>query len=300
MPVDDFGNRAEVIIDPFASISRSIIGRSYEPKVNACFRDLAKRIKVQLNITSDKVTKEYLTALNMDGQVTKLFDHVLGFYKIVSPKQYSWYENVSDEIKLEELAHILSGSRVIYFPANNQVNYIDMVEALNKHYPNDISPVTYRGNSGEIRRTKTNVLVSSMYILALDKPGEDWAAVNSGRLQHYGVLAQINDSNKFASRVRLQPPRVFGETEFRNLVANTSKFVAAEIMDRNNNRESMEMVVEAQLYAESASQIKRSIDRKKHPYGKARPIQIVTHEAGCYGYNFVYQPYKPTNKPSEK
>lgn len=292
MPVDDFGNKADLIIDPFASISRSIIGRVYEPKVNACFRDLAKRIRHTLNITAPTVSKEILKALNVDGKVIKLFDDIIHFYKIVSPEQHSWFVNATDDNKFEELALILSGSRVIYFPSDNQIKFVDMVELLNTYFPNEISPVTFRGNSGKIRRTKENILISSVYFMALDKPGEDWAAVNSARLQHYGVLAQINDANKFASPIRLQPPRVFGETEFRNIVANTSKYVAAELMDRNNNRETMEEVVYQQLNSKT-SKIDKLVDRTKIPFDQARPIQIVTHEAGCYGYTFEYEPYKP-------
>lgn len=289
MPIDDAGNRADLIIDPFAPVSRSIIGRVYEPKVNACFRDLANRLKARLNITSERISKEVLKAMDVNGVVQAAFQEVLGFYKIVSPKMYEWYVEASADDRIEELAMILSGSRVIYFPPDNPIDTEQMVIQLNQLYPNFISPVTFRGDSGLMRRTKDPVLISSMYFMALDKPGEDWAAVGSGKLQHYGVLAQLNPSNKYSSRIRLQPPNVYGETEFRNIVANTARYVAAEHIDRNNSRETMEYIVDQQLYAENPSKIEKIVDRQTIPYGNARPIQIVMHEAGCYGYQFKYK-----------
>lgn len=296
MPVDDFGNRAELIVDPLATIGRSILGREYEPKLNAVFRDLASDIHRILGTNEAMCDKSRLAVLDKTGVVYAQYLRLVELYNITSP-DYMGVTYTPDLPKseiYEHMASVLSGNRTLFMPPENEPRKDHMVMKLNEIMPNNISPVTYRGNSGKVVRTKEDVLIASSYFLALDKPGEDWAAINSGRLQHYGILARINSATKYTMAIRHQPTQVFGETEFRIIVSNTPWYVAAELIDRNNSRTTMEEGAWQLLSVDDPSNIDVLIDRKKIPYGEARPLQMTRHINEGYGFRNKYVPYVPT------
>lgn len=295
MPVDQLGNRADVVADPLATIGRSILGRVYEPKFNAAFRDLVYRMKQKLGITSEKISDVILQSIDSDGRVMTCFQELVAFYKIVSPDHmFVWFtQHITQPQIYKHMTSVFSGRRTLFMPPDNEPGMHEITMQINEQCPNHIGPVSYVGNSGKRVTTKENVLIGSAYIYALDKTGTDYAAVNSARLQHHGVLAQLNNTNKYAAQIRLQPPRFWGESEYRILSATTDPVIVAEIIDRSNNRDAMEMSAFKIITSKNPMDIAELVDRKTIPYGENRPIQIQRHTAECFGWSFTYTQYQP-------
>jgi len=294
MPVDDFGNRADIVVDPLATVGRSILGRVYEPKYNAVHRDLVKRIKAELNLPNI-VTPEFLRQRNMNGEVFLAFERVLRFYQIMSPDfTYRCFaENMTDDDKIKHMAIILTEGIYLFMPPENEPESPHIVVQLNKEFPHDASQVTYVGNSGRTVRTREVIPIATAYVMVLDKTGGEWAAVNAGRFQHHGILAKISPYDRYSSPARENPTRAHGESEFRNYLSYLKEFIAAELMDRNNNKYVIEHMVDGLLSAPNPSNIDQLVDRSVIPYGEAKPLQIIRHQGECGGWRLTWRPHVP-------
>lgn len=296
-PVDDFGNRAMYVVSAKAFINRMIMGAFFGPKFNAVYRDIALRIRDELGVPADmeKVSADFLNAKASDAKLEKVWEYLVGFKEIYSPHQVGpEYRSITDrKTRIEELANILSGDRLMFLPPDNEPSPNVIAQQLDQHYPHNISPVTYRDAMGILRRTKEPILIASDYMMHLDKTGDDWAAVNSPRLQHYGLPARITNTNKYASLIRHQPSRIWGEAEQRILVSYTPPELSAELADRSNNRDTMETIVWGILNAKVTTDIDNLVDRTEKPLGHARPIEIVNHVAEIGGWRFRYSEYLP-------
>jgi hypothetical protein len=154
--------------------------------------------------------------------------------------------------------------------------------------------VKYIGNSGKLRTTKYPVRIGSLYIIILEKTGDDWTAVSSGKLQNFGVLAPITNRDKYSQPTRNQAIRAFGETEIRIVAAYMGPQTTAEILDRNNSIVTHSQMLDSILMADNPSNIESAVDRTINPLGGARPLQLVKHIGECGGWRFVYEPHVPT------
>ena len=299
MPIDDFGNRAEIIMDPLAFVSRIILGTPIEHKYSAVQRDLVVEFRERLGLTADqKVNAKFLQSLPEEA-VEMCWSRLMRLYEIMSPmRMFKWFRDGEYKgSKYDHLAEVINAKVVsLYLPPENEPETIDISLALDKEFPIKMSPVTYIGNSGQKIRTKENILVSSMYMLLLDKVGNDGASVASAKLQHYGVISHITNSDKYKHPTRLQGTRAHGEAEFRIYNAFTSPFFRAEIMDRNNNRLTHEAIYNNILRAPQPTNVKCLVDRKEIPYGGVQPLNIFKHLAACAGWTTTYEPYKETWK----
>lgn len=296
MPVDSAGNRADMIFDGIARFSRQNLGGMYEPYLNASKRDLLIEIKKLLDIKTDEspVNAEYIRKHpNFDYCKAKL----LRWYELVVPMTFQWFVSGAYRKPFEEhlKAIIEEGVIRIHYPPDNPVYGPSMIAQLRKEFPTVYGPVTYVGNSGKVRTTKAPVRIGSMYMIILEKTGDDWTAVSSGKFQNFGVLAPITSRDKYTSPTRNQAIRAFGDAEVRILITSIGPLNTAEIMDRNNNIPTHREICRSILMAQKPSHIECAVDRKVHPLGNARPLQLVKHLAQCGGFEFQYAPYVPGN-----
>lgn len=294
-PRDEAGNVADYVVSAKAFINRMIMGAFFGPKLNAFYRDVVVEIRNRLNIHEEIVSTDLLNAKVNDAKLEEVWDYLVGFKEIYSPKYVGpEYRSITDrKTRIKELANIMSGDRIMFLPPDNEPGFSDIIAELNEKYPHHFSKVTYRDAEGNMRTTKEPILIASDYRMHLDKTGDDWAAVNSSRLQHFGMLARITSTNKYASLIRHQPSRIWGEAEMRILVSYTPPELAAELMDRSNNRDAMEAICWGLLNADNPSDIECLIDRNEYPLGHARPIEIVNHVAEIGGWRFRYSEYLP-------
>lgn len=305
MPVDAQGNRVHLIMDPNATISRMNLGRFNEQFLNAASRDLTKEIcnfyKVphpdlhgQRLTLADKMRIKRVYVESDDAKA--LWARLMRYYEILSPKQHAFFQNLSSntESVTEHLIRIMEDGIYIYFPTDNDPEIPDVIEAVKNEFMPYKGPLTYRGNSGKMRTTKEDILVGSLYIMLLEKTGNDWTAVSSGKLQNFGVLSQITNQDKNAAPTRQQAIRAWGETEIRIATAYLGPKITAEIIDRNNNILSHRNAVRNVLTAAKPTDIEELVDRSTIPLGRARPLELIKHLAFCNGWEFTYKPYQET------
>jgi hypothetical protein len=297
MPVDADGNRADIVMDPNSTVSRMNLGRKYEIYINAHSRDVAKQIRAWFGIAEND-RQALAKAQEIEATNKPVFDHawnyLMRYYEIVAPVMHSWFDGGAYlKTRAEHLAQVIRNGIYLHLPTNNPRESSDIVRMLEASYPSTYGPVTYVGNSGRRVTTKVPVRIGSVYIILLEKIADDWTAVSSGKTQHYGVLSQVTNADKHALPYRAQSIRAWGEAEKRILASYVGPRASAEVMDRNNNPQTHEMVCNAILDADQPTNIHSAVDRSVIPYGNSRPLQLVKHILACAGVQFVYRPYSP-------
>lgn len=295
MPVDADGNRADVIVDPNGTINRANPGRLYEQYISCSARDTHKRICSMLGCTPNM---KQIAALNIINKlspdvVKETYALIYRFYSIVSPRMAAWFDNGQVEATPEEyLSEIVEKGIALYIPTDNPPDSPNIVIQLEKEFKPTYGPVTYIGNSGNKVTTLKPVRIGKMYLLLLEKTGEDWSAVSSGKVQHFGVLSQLTKGDKYSKPARNQAVRGAGEAEVRIFVSYIGPQFVAEMMDRNNNPKTHKTIVEKILRSDNPSNIDNLIDRKITPYGGSKPIQLLKHILSSGGAKFVFKEYK--------
>lgn len=296
MPVDEEGNRADIVMDPNSTISRLIPARLYEQYVNASSRDTHKRLCAMLGLQTGTPEDYAYTTISARPQheVEVAWNYLMGFYKITTPNVSEWFaKGIVRTDKISYLSEIVEKGITLYVPPDNPPETQDIVMQLEQHYRPVYGPVSYVGNSGRRVTTKKNVRIGSMYFMLLEKIGDDWSAVSSGKLQHFGVLSQLTKNDKYAKPARNQAVRGDGEAEVRIGVSYVGPEFVAERIDRNNNPSTHKLMNKNLLAASQPTNIDNLVDRRAHPYGGAKPIQLVRHLAEVSGFTFQYKPYKP-------
>lgn len=306
MPVDAKGNRAHVLMDGGATVSRQNYGRLYEQFFNACSRDLTKEFCDLFQVPYPEThgqklpqSVRYRVEAAFKGndalseKAKAAWNRYVRYFDIISPLQAEFYRSEALKgLQAEHMITVLEDGIYIYHPTNNDPELPDVLDALEKEFMPFIGPVSYRDHSGEIVTTIEPMLIGEIYFILLEKTGDDWTSVPSGRLQNFGILSHINNQDKNASPWRQQAIRAWGETETAIAVSYMGARVMAEIMDRNNNIESHRYGIYSILRANNPSDIDVLVDRKVIPLGNAKPLELVNHLALCNGWKFTFKPYE--------
>lgn len=307
MPIDQWGNRADVVFDPYSVVGRMNLGRFYEQYFNAARRDLTRDLH---DITGVKYINEDWKSLSTvekarvmeqvrnrsNPQIEAWIQRYIRFIEILRKPQAVWLRQY-EQNRQKFAAHIITVLEVgiyVQFPSDNDVELPDAVDAIIAEFTPRKSVVTFRGNSGKMRTSKEEILIASMYFILLDKTGGDWTAVSSARLQNNGVISQVTNADKHSSPVKTKSIRFIGETEYRIIKAYIGAINAAELMDRNNNIASHTYAVNNVLSAQYPTRIEVLVDRNEIPLGSLRPVAMIKHYAYCAGWEFKYEPYVET------
>lgn len=271
MPVDEDGNRAEIIMDGDSTIKRMNIGRVYEQYLNACSRDISKQVRV--------LVKE-----NPEQGYTAAWELVSKYYSIVSPRMLDLLESKAYHKGIKHhIDSIVEDGIYLWLPTDNPVESIEMIKRLRDEFEICFGPVKYAG--GFV--TDRPVLIGSLYILLLEKTGSDWAAVGSSKLQHFGIPAKVTNADKHASPGRNQPVRILGEAEVRLMNAYVGSDVVVDLLDQSNSPQTHKTIVNNILTSEAPTSLLEIIDRNEVPLGNSRSLMFVKHVLECGGIQFV-------------
>lgn len=292
MPVDEEGNRADLIIDPTSVVSRTNLGKLFEHYLDAAARDVTRRVRRMLGLEPMRQHHALKAIKALDAQdpqrVASAYEYLLGFYRIISDEQYDFFARRSHEEQLEHLADIVDQGVYLFYPTHNQKEDVDIIKEVQKHYPPVYGPVTYVGNSGQRVTTKKPVRIAPLYIMLLEKIADDWSCVNSGKLQHLGLLAPITKPEKHHKPWHNSPVRNIGETEARIYAGYCGREAIAEMLDRNNNPIAHKAIVKKILSEEKPTAIKEAVDRSLIPLGGSKALQLFKHIAVCEGWRPKY------------
>lgn len=295
MPVDQEGNRAEIVMDAGSTINRMNVGRLYEHYISAAARDVSKSIRSMLNIPQCKKSQAYnalLAAYQQNKQaVSTAYLYLLGFYKIVSPRSYDFFSSdLTEEEKLEHLADIIEDGLYVYWPIENEPEGPTVIKQLEEFYKPTYGPVTYVGNSGRQVVTEEPVRIAPFYVMLLEKIADDWMAVSSAKAHHFGVLTPVIRAEKHSLPFSNTPVRFLGETEGRLMTGYSGPEAAAEMVDRSNSPATRKQIIRSILNAPKPTDIDYNVDRNVVPLGGAKPVQLANHVLQCAGLQFVYEP----------
>ena len=294
MPIDADGNRADIVMDSLATVSRMNVGRLYEQYINSASRDVVKTIRKELGIIDNVITVEMLDNIEETNKalIEKVWEYLLGYYKLCSPKMYIVFtDGEYTEKKNVHLSNILNKGIYLYMPPDNSVENDDLVVELEKYYRPTYGPVTYTGTSGIKVTTKLPVRIGSVYIMLLEKTADDWTAVSSGKLQHFGVLSQVTNNDKYSQPSRNQAIRALGESEVRIYASYVGGKVTADLIDRNNSPSAHLEILKTILKAKQPTNIDIAINRNVVPIGKSKPLGLIKHTSQVSGYLYIYKPY---------
>lgn len=291
MPVDQNGNRAQVIIYGGSTIRRMNFGRLYEQFFNAASRDLLHRLRAQAGLAPKLKPTDYQldTVISNPALVEPIWQTLMRYYEMVVPLQYDMLINDPDHAR--HVRHVLSDGIYLYMPPDNPTHLRLSAKAVREsefcpHY----GPVTYRDVYGRLTTTVENVLIGDLYMMMLEKIGEDWSGVASVRVQQLGLPAKLNNQDKLSTPGREQPVRSEGESETRSGICTIGSKAVANLMDQTNNPASHRSVVESILRAERPADIAQVVDRQVIPYGGSRPVELNQHLLECRGVRFRYKP----------
>lgn len=296
MPVDANGNRADAIIYGGSTIKRMNIGRLYEHFTKAAMRDLTHRLRkeagFQPHIPPTDFQLEQLKATGQWELIDGMFATLLKFYQVLAPIQYDLL--VDDPNHFRHVSAVLRDGVVLYIPPDNPVNNLEAVkEIMESEFCPHYGPVTYRDNNNQLVTTVKPMLIGSLYMMMLEKTGEDWSSVASVKVNHFGVPAKLNNFDKNTTPGRQAPVRGLGEAETRSTCSVIGPEATMELLDQSNNPETHKHVIESIVKAQNPMNIDRLVDRNKVPFGGSRPVSFVNHFLACRGIKLVYRQDTP-------
>lgn len=288
MPIDKWGNRADVIVDDIATFRRMIPGRLYEPYYNASCRDLIEKIKISAGMTAKETDPVVISeAFKQHPTVVATgFEQIIDFYTICNPEMGVTARRVCDP--LEHLCSLAEKGHYLNLAPDRDTDELDVIRQLRAKYPPNLGPIRYRTHSGEKEWTVDNILIGSMYMILLDKTGYTWSAVSSAKRNHYGIVTKLNDLDKYSSAGKEGAIRILGEDEVRLLSNTLGGWFVSHLLDMTNNPIIHRLVCEQKVTSDKPFQIEEIVDRTENPIGQGRPLQVIKHNLRCAGVEFVF------------
>lgn len=298
MPVDRFGNRAEVAVLS-SSVNRMNTGRDHEQLVGAAGRDVIKRIRRSYALPDmgvlDREEVEQVVYLPSNKKLgAKNFEYLMGFYKLLNTVNFDKLdkpETVSSGRHLRHLVEIILDGNEAYGlyiqirSGRTRQLALAIQELSNPESPYfpELSPVTYRDLNGKMQETLEPVLIGPNYYLGLEKTATDGSGVSSSKTNHFGIPARLTNADKYTSPGRQTVTRTTGESEGRNHAAAYGGEPLSDNMDMNNNPVVHKEVCRTLLTHPTPTDIERMVDREKFPLGGHRPLAFLRHLMVCSG-----------------
>lgn len=290
MPIDEDGNRADIVLDDASTISRMNLGRLYEHYLGAAARDITKEVRRQLGIADVTISEGFLSGMD-PAALQVAYSFLMGFYQIVCTKQYEFFNNqITEDEKLEHLLDTINDGVYIYFPIENDKDSPDIVKAIEAYHRPTYGKISYVGNSGKRSISNRNVRIAPLYMMLLEKIADDWSSVSSGKLHHFGVLAPMTKSEKYSYPFRQSPVRTIGETEARIYAGYCGREAIAESMDRSNNPLAQRNAIWNILNSDKPTDIDVIVNRDYIKLGGNKPLQLVKHVLLAAGISVAYEP----------
>ena len=286
MPIDSDGNRAEMIVDPKSTIGRLNIGRLYE-------RYLKAGANKARNILLGMLGHREIDDLEL-YEVKELFAVALEFVKLLGSRQASTWQRAVDnddvEAMMDTLETIIEEKFYMFVTADGDTRKYEIVNnILNSKFKPPYGKVDYI-YKGKPVTSEGNVMIAPMYIFLLSKIADTTLSTSSAKVNHFGLPIVVSKANKFSKPSRESPVRNIGETEGRLMVSYGGREFLAELKDRSASTQSHSLAYRNILNADQPTNIPRLIDRKHHPYGTDRGLEILESLWNSVGMELAYVP----------
>lgn len=285
MPVDDYGFRADIIVDPGSVNARMNIGQLYEQAINRTSefvrRKLAETFPKDPDAAAamlldyyDDIFPDY-AALVARVKNTKalLWDHVKtsiekGIYINVPPFLNTFYDDeafervlakveATDPKKAKKIRERHGFTKKLKNPTSYDQNFFLFLE---EKWGVKISPVTFtiRGDAGPVRtfRSQQPMVIGEKYMYLLCKVPEP-AAPGVAHVSHHGIPVKTPAEARSRSEISKNPTR-FGEDEQRMMTLDVSGEETFRLMSlQSASPEGVGIAVDTILNSEHPTQLDR-------------------------------------------
>lgn len=285
MPVDELGNRADVISDSTATISRMNIGRSYELYLGSVSRDNRSRL---INHFTSKYGNNFINQLTtQDYEYIK--QYLTGLYSLINPEMVEFICALDFNDLQKHCLEVLKSNLYIYYPTDNEYNIADIVENIEKSvYRPHNGKVTYTDELGRKVTTQENIRVGQMYFMFLEKIANNYSATNSAFVNSFGfpIKATGVDKNKYPHS--LTPTKTLGETEVRIFTSFMKPEAIADMLDLSLNPMTHKSAIKQMLSSDKAFDNTLTVNREDIPLGQNKGLMLFRHLTNCYGFDYEY------------
>lgn len=295
MPVDAYGNRAEVITDPSSTISRMNLGRVYEAYLGATSRDNRSRLINYIHTRYGQKKMSKIIPLLTDDDVAYCYNYLKGLYMLINPQMDEFITSLNPEDLRLHIQEVLLENIYFFYPPDNEYNIIDVIGNIEASiYAPYYTNITYRNTLGHMVTTKEKIRIGNMYIMMLEKIADDFMAVSSAKVNNFSFPVKSSSVDKHRYQHSHNPTKTMGETEDRIYNAYASQEFMAEIVDINTSPNSHKQLIKNILQSDHPVANLPDIDRQANPYGQNKPLLIFKHMANAFGIDFNFVPEDAT------
>jgi len=284
MPTDKDGVRADIQIDPAATISRMNIGRLYEAYMGAASRKVKKIIIDLLN--NNGYTDPTIAD---DDVINTAYGIVCDFLSIIGTEQGITYANVTDvNIKREVITEVYNKELYIYYHIGAEVTADKIVANIEKSkYRPLTDKVTMNNYRGKVE-SDSDVTIAPMHIMLLAKIADTWLATSGAKINHFNLPTSTSRGDKYRLPFRNNATKVLSETEGRVYSSYVDPKFLIELKDRGSSVEAHKDMYLNILNADNPSNMDYSVDRSKVPYGGDQALKVVRQLFNSTGMDFKY------------
>ena len=286
MPIDELGNRADLITDSMSTISRMNLGRAYQAYMSAVSRDNQHRL---IQHYSSKYRKRFPYDIN-EGDLEYFHSYIFGLYNLINPDMVEFLNSLNKEELRQHFIECMTKQINIYFPPDNAYNITDVIDNIEKSiYKPHSGKVTYIDELGNRVVTKEDVRIGQLYIMMLEKIANDYSGVSSAKVNNFGFPVKGTNLDKHKYPHSLTPTKTLGETETRILTSFAPPQVVADLFDVTLNPVSHKLLIKHILEDTKAFDTQFTIDRNTSPLGNTRSLGILKHIFNAAGFDYIYE-----------
>ena len=274
MPVDDYGFRAEIIMDPASPVNRMTMGPIYEPAINR---------------VSEFVRRKLAALYPVDPKAA--CDMLMDYYNDINPSQRLAVSRVktTEKALMNHVEECIREKIHIWVPVGLKTIGFPLIKKLEQKWDVKLSPVefTQTDDNGDVIgtfRTKKNVCIGEKYIYLLCKIPEGSAACIAHINQyHTPMKPRTSDKNKYP--IRRSPIRFIGEDESRNILMDLKDpYVLMRLMClQSTSPRGVNAVIDALLTSEFPTRIDRIPLSTNELLNSNTILQMFRHLLGTMG-----------------
>lgn len=287
MPVDKNGNRADIITDSAATISRMNLGRAYESYLGSVSRDNKQRL---INYFTCKYGSDFLNKITKED-ITYFYNYIKGLYSLINPDMVEFIDSLNEQELFNHLKEVVTDNLYIYYPTDNEYNITDVIENIEKSIYKPLNDkVTYIDELGNKVETKENIRIGQLYFMVLEKIANSYSAVSSSKVNNFGFPIKGTNHDKYKYPHALTPTKTLGETEVRILTSlGGNPELIADLIDITLNPISHKLMIKNILESNTAFNPNFNIDRSIVEYGQTRSLMILKHILNAAGMDYAYE-----------
>lgn len=270
MPTDKWGRHSLFNANPVGVVNRNNPSQLFQQyTTDACFH-----------------TRRVLLEMAENGaSYNELWDYLVGFYELASPNTH---RIVTQLLAIEERPAFITNILQTRIDLEDEigddhlgVNIVGRLIDTKYRPPYDV--VTFTDGCGNLRTSKYKCRVSNKYIWAMEKIGKHASASSIPLRQNCGFAAKQSSQQKRIAQISTKPSRVFGESEFRAIVANGGPKLAKRLITILSNPRA------SKLMADEALQHLGFMNIEDLEY-RSLGMNVLRHLLLCYGIEIEYIP----------